>query len=224
MDARTVLSCVPQLAGETRALHSDTELRSWITAERSRHDVTAVRVPLEGLPGWRRGQDSIDHEDGRYFRVVAVSVGAGSREVSRWTQPLFEPTGLGVTAFLTRRIGGVPHVLVHARVEAGFADTVELGPTVQYTPANYARLTGPERPPFLDLVLSATRSRIRYEAVHSEEGGRFLNAESRYLFVDAEEAPLDPPPGYRWATPTSSPDWCGTTTTSTCRPAPCCPA
>ncbi|MEV4341493.1 NDP-hexose 2,3-dehydratase family protein [Streptomyces sp. NPDC049590] len=201
MDARTVLACAPFPDPEDVALHSETELLSWFTAERARHDLAAERVPLDGLPGWRRGPWSIDHEEGRYFRVVAVSVEAGSREVSGWSQPLFEPRGLGVTAFLTRRIGGTPHLLAHARVEGGFADTVELGPTVQYTPENYAGLPSP--PPFLETVLKAGRERIRYEAVHSEEGGRFLNAESRYLFVAAgeAEAPLQAPPGYVWVTP-----------------------
>ncbi|GAA5075277.1 NDP-hexose 2,3-dehydratase family protein [Streptomyces similanensis] len=200
MDARTVLACAPFAGGESAALHSETELLSWFTAERSRHDVTAERVALAGLPGWRRDAWSIAHEDDRYFRVVAVSARADSREVTGWTQPLFEPRGTGVTAFLTRRIGGVPHLLAHARVEGGFADTVELGPTVQYTPSNYDHL--PARPPFLDTVLAADPARIRYEAVHSEEGGRFLNAESRYLFVEADEAqaPLEAPPGYLWAT------------------------
>ncbi|MCX5203224.1 NDP-hexose 2,3-dehydratase family protein [Streptomyces sp. NBC_00237] len=203
MDSRTVLACAPFPDAAPGALHSDTELLSWITAERSRHDVSARRVPLDALPGWHRGESAIDHEDGRYFRVVAVSVQAGSREVSGWTQPLFEPYGLGVAAFLTRRVGGALHVLVHARVEGGFLDTVELGPTVQYTPDNYAHLHGDERPRYLDEVLAAEPDRIRYEALHSEEGGRFLNAESRYLLVEADEAtaPLDPPAGYCWVTP-----------------------
>ncbi|KUL31164.1 NDP-hexose 2,3-dehydratase family protein [Streptomyces regalis] len=203
MDARTVLSCALAPEPGTDALHSDTELLSWFTAERARHDVSAERVPLRDIRGWKRGHGTIDHEAGRYFSVVAVAVEAGNREVARWTQPLFEPHGLGVTAFLTRRFGGVPHLLAHARVEGGFADTVELGPTVQYTPENYAHLTAAHRPPFLDAVLDADPSRIRYEAVHSEEGGRFLNAESRYLFLesDEQEAPLDPPPGYVWVTP-----------------------
>lgn len=203
MDSRTVLACLPFADGEPAALHSDTELLSWITAERSRHEVRARPMPLGSVSGWVRGTDTIEHEHGRYFRVVAVSVEAGNREVGSWTQPLFEPRGLGVTAFLMRRIGGVPHVLAHARVEGGFLDTVELGPTVQYTPGNYAHLDRAERPPFLDLVRSAEPRRIRYEAVHSEEGGRFLRAESRYLVleVDDTQVPLDPPPGYRWVTP-----------------------
>ncbi|MEU3750668.1 MULTISPECIES: NDP-hexose 2,3-dehydratase family protein [Streptomyces] len=203
MDSRTVLACAPFPDQATGALHSDTELLSWITAERSRHDVSARRVPLDGLPGWQRSEEAIDREDGRYFRVVAVSVQAGSREVSGWTQPLFEPYGLGVAAFLTRWIDGALHVLVHARVEGGFLDTIELGPTVQYTPDNYSHLDGDGRPRYLDEVLAAGPDRIRYEALHSEEGGRFLNAESRYLLVEADEetAPLNPPAGYRWVTP-----------------------
>ncbi|MEU1217133.1 NDP-hexose 2,3-dehydratase family protein [Streptomyces sp. NPDC005790] len=203
MDARTVLACASSPATDTHALHSDTDLLSWFTSERARHDVSAERVPLAGLTGWVRDEHSIGHEAGRYFNVVAVAVQAGSREVSGWTQPLIEPCGTGVTAFLFRRFGGVPHLLVHSRVEGGFLDTVELGPTVQYTPGNYAHVTGAARPPFLDTVLGADRSAVRYEALHSEEGGRFLNAQSRYLFVEADEreAPLDPPAGYRWATP-----------------------
>jgi oxidase EvaA len=203
MDSRTVLSCLPYGDDGAGALFSDVQLRSWITGERSRHDVRAERVPLDSVPGWKRGESVIEHEAGRYFKVVAVAVQAGNREVTGWTQPLFEPVGLGVTAFLTREFDGVPHVLVHARVEGGFLDTLELGPTVQYTPGNYAHLPEGDRPAFLDTVLGAGADRIRYETVHSEEGGRFLNAESRYLLVEADEThpPLDPPPGYAWVTP-----------------------
>ncbi|MFF5002847.1 NDP-hexose 2,3-dehydratase family protein [Streptomyces phaeochromogenes] len=203
MDSRTVLSCLPLPATASGALLTDIQLLSWITGERARHDVHAERVPLAGLPGWRQDEMTVEHEEGRYFNVVGVAVQAGNREVTSWTQPLFEPVGTGVTAFLTQEFDGVPHVLVHARVEGGFLDTVELGPTVQYTPGNYAHLAEKDRPPFLDSVLDASPDRVRYGAVHSEEGGRFRNAESRYLIVDAAEhdTPLDPPPGYTWVTP-----------------------
>jgi oxidase EvaA len=202
MDARTVLACVSPGRGESRALLSDTALLSWITEQRSRHLVTARRIPLRGVTGWTRGDDVITHDEGRYFSVVAVRVRAGNREVTSWTQPLFAPHGLGVNAFLVRQVDGVPHLLARARVEAGLFTTTELGPTVQCTPSNYAHLPSENRPAFLDLVLGANRERILYEAVHSEEGGRFLAAQSRYLFVtvDESEAPLVPPAGYQWVT------------------------
>ncbi|MFE0037734.1 NDP-hexose 2,3-dehydratase family protein [Streptomyces sp. NPDC059015] len=201
MNARTVLSCVPYPDTSTGALLPDAQLLSWFTGERSRHDVCAERIPLADVRGWKRGAESIEHEDGRYFKVVAVSVRAGNREVVSWDQPLVEPVGLGVTAFLVREIDGVPHLLVHARAEGGFLDTVELAPTVQCTPGNYTHLPPADRPPFLDAVLDAPPSHIHYQAVLSEEGGRFLNARSRYLVVEADDASLDPPPAYTWATP-----------------------
>jgi oxidase EvaA len=90
--------------------------------------------------------------------------------------------------------------LVRARLEAGFLDTAEFGPTVQCTPANYAHLPPDRHPMFLETVAAAEPGRIRYSALHSEEGGRFLDTVSRYMVIEADEAmaPLAPPFGFRW--------------------------
>jgi oxidase EvaA len=203
MDARTVLACAPMASAEAGAMHSDTDVLSWFTAERSRYDVRVRRIPLAQVRDWVRTEHNIHHVRSRYFRVTGVAVQAGNREVTSWMQPLFEPLGVGLTAFVVRRFGGVAHLLAHARVEGGFLDTVELGPTVQCTPEYYDDLPAEERPPFLDLVRRAAPERIRYSAMHSEEGGRFLNANNRYLIVEADEAeaPATPPPGFAWVTP-----------------------
>ncbi|MFG3660760.1 NDP-hexose 2,3-dehydratase family protein [Streptomyces sp. NPDC047706] len=203
MDARTVLACAPAQPAVPGALHSDRALLSWITAERSRHDRRVRSLPLAEVTDWVRGDWSVEHVPERYFRVMAVAVEAANREVAQWTQPLIEPLGVGVTAFVTRRFGGVPHLLAHALPEGGLLETLELAPTVQCTPDNYRHVAPAERPPFLDLVLDARPDQIRYGAVHSEEGGRFHHAQSRYLIVEADEeqAPAQPPPGYCWVTP-----------------------
>jgi oxidase EvaA len=202
MDARSVLACAPTAPAEAAAVRSDTDVLSWFTNERARHDVRARRIPLAEVSDWVRTDDTIQHAANRYFRVGAVSVEAGNREVTSWMQPLFEPVGVGLCAFLVRRFGGVPHLLVHARAEGGLLDTVELGPTVHCTPENYAHLPERERPLFLDLVRRIGADRIRYSALHSDEGGRFLNAVSRYLLVEAGEAEAgtEPPPGFAWVT------------------------
>ncbi|UMP01390.1 NDP-hexose 2,3-dehydratase family protein [Amycolatopsis sp. EV170708-02-1] len=200
MNSRSVLSCLPYHDPAPGAVLSDIQLLSWFTNERSRHDVRPARIPLKDVRGWKQGADAIEHEEGLYFKVLAVAVKGGNREKISWTQPLLESVGLGVVAFLVREIDGVRHVLVHARVDGGFVDTVELAPTLQCTPDNYAHLPAENRPPFLDEVMTVPRSRILYEAVHSEEGGRFLNVRARYLVVEAGET-VDPPPGYAWVTP-----------------------
>ncbi|MFC4560997.1 NDP-hexose 2,3-dehydratase family protein [Nocardiopsis mangrovi] len=203
MDARTVLACAPLPPRHGRAAHSDVELLSWFTGERTRRRVHTEPLPLGRTPGWERTADCIRHEAGRYFRVVGVDVRAATREVHRWTQPLIEPVGRGVVAFLTREIDGVAHVLAHARTEGGFRDTVELGPTVQCDPGSHRHLPPAARPAYLDAVLNAPPERVRYRAVHAEEGGRLLNAENSYLVVEASgpDARRPPPPDFRWVTP-----------------------
>ncbi|GGU72538.1 NDP-hexose 2,3-dehydratase family protein [Lentzea flava] len=215
MDARTVLACLPQVPSSSSkdgfrsalalsrdqdagALHTTAEVLSWFSWQRSETELDIQRIALYDLPGWYRTDTEIAREDGRFFKVVAADVRADSREVKGWSQPLFQPHGLGIAAFVAREYCGVLHLLVHARVEGGFADAVELGPTVQCVPWNYR---SSDSPPFLDQVLAAGSSRIRYEAIHSEEGGRFLEAESRYLIVEADHTvPDDPPDGYAWVT------------------------
>ncbi|MEX0173908.1 NDP-hexose 2,3-dehydratase family protein [Streptomyces sp. LMG1-1-1.1] len=203
MDARTVLASAPMAPAEIGALTSDADLLAWFTGERARQDIDVRRMPLREISGWRRDEYSVRRDDDRFFQVVAVSVEGAGREVAGWTQPIIEPVGQGIVAFARRVFDGVPHVLVHARVEGGFLDTAELAPTVQYVPENYAHLPAEHRPPFLDAILSAPADRVRYSTVHSEEGGRFLNAESRYLIVDTDEdtTPAEAPPGYHWVTP-----------------------
>ncbi len=223
MDARTVLSCLPfsgndlmalapaaddlraallrSCSAQFGALHPTDAVLSWITDARTRADITATRVPLREVRRWERSPRGIAHETGLYFSIIGVDVDASGREVKRWSQPMLSPASDSLAAFLVRRIDGVLHVLVDARVEPGYLDVVELAPTVQCTVINYAAAAPEDRPPFLDAVLNADPARIRFDATHSEEGGRFYHARTRYLVVETDDefAPADHP-DHRWLT------------------------
>ncbi|MER5538938.1 NDP-hexose 2,3-dehydratase family protein [Streptomyces mirabilis] len=216
MDTRTVLACLPvgpaggpgdgaataltaSLSAQAPAAHTLPELLLWFNAIRARSEVTVEPVPLAAVDDWVRDADEIRHTSGRHFAIVAVSVEAGNREVTGWTQPLISPRGTGVVAFLAKRINGVLHVLAHAHPEPGYVDIVELGPTVQCVPDNHAHLPPERRPRFLDEVLAARPEQILYDAVQSEEGGRFYRALSRYMVVETDEDRAVPE-DYRWMT------------------------
>jgi oxidase EvaA len=221
MDARTVLSCMPFAppragSGSRHApaafrralarsldrfagtLHDVGEILSWFTGEKTRHEVSTRLIPASQIVGWKRTAREIAREDGKHFRVMAVNVEASNREVRSWRQPLLAPVARGIIAFLAKPIEGVMHVLVHARVEPGFIDTAELGPTLQLLRENY---TGLPQPRYLDYVLGADPARIRFDAFLSEEGGRFFDAQNRYLVIEVEDDfPLRCPQDYRWVT------------------------
>lgn len=221
MDVRTVFACLPldqcapwvrgathdrfgeALAGSldpaSGSLHTNTEVLSWFTEIKTRSEIAADLVPLREIERWDRSEMEIAHEEGKYFRVVAVSARAHNREVPGWTQPLLAPCELGVIAFVVRRFQGVLHLLIRAGLEPGYLDVVELGPTVQCTPENYRDVPAHARPPFLDLVLTAHPDEFRYSAIQSEEGGRFLGARNRYLILEVEDDLLVPRE-YYWVT------------------------
>ncbi|MFE5157439.1 NDP-hexose 2,3-dehydratase family protein [Streptomyces sp. NPDC056697] len=209
MDARSVLACLPHSppapqettfpASRAHSRHRDADILSWITGLRTEREVFTERIPLRETAGWHRGTHRISHESGRFFSVMAVDVTAGGREVGGWTQPMIEPHGPGVVAFLLAYADQVPHVLVQARAEPGYTDVVELAPTVQCTPRNYTHLPEGATPPFLREVVEAPAERVRFDTVLSEEGGRFFHAFNRYLIVETEMSAVpEEPSHYRW--------------------------
>jgi oxidase EvaA len=201
MDARTVLSCLPFFSTEDRALHTSTEILSWITSNQAVHDVQTTVVGLRNLPGWRQSDWAISHERGIFFSVTAVDVVANSREVGGWTQPLIEPHGVGVIALLVKRLDGVLHALLRARIEPGYIDAIELAPTVQGTPENHAHLPGPLYQQLVDFGRRRQQGRVLFDAEMSEEGGRFYHSRSRYTVVEVgDDYPDEEPPGSRWIT------------------------
>ncbi|WP_409493551.1 NDP-hexose 2,3-dehydratase family protein [Amycolatopsis sp. cmx-11-12] len=223
MDARTVLSCLPfagvdvlpalssgtdqfrdslvrSYCGVQGSLCSTDEVLSWITEVRTRTEVHTSAIPLNAVRQWYRTEEKIAHTSGRYFDVIGVDVRAGGREVGHWMQPMIAPIGRGVVALVVRQVQGVLHALVHARTEPGYVDVIELAPTVQCTPDNYLSLPAAARPRFLDTVLGAEPGQIRFEAILSEEGGRFYHARNRYLVVEVDEDPDLEHSDFRWVT------------------------
>lgn len=184
------------------ALHDTAELLSWFTEAKGRCTLDRRLIPLNRVAGWTGRDGVLTHDENRHFTVVGVDVRASNREVAGWSQPMFAPRSPGLIAFLTRRIAGVPHVLVQARIETGAFDRIEMAPTVHCQPGNYQSgfVPGTRQPRFLDGVLATSPERILLDVIHSEEGGRFYHARSRHLLIEAEDAPLDTPPDFVWMT------------------------
>ncbi|MEU3020557.1 NDP-hexose 2,3-dehydratase family protein [Nocardiopsis sp. NPDC007018] len=188
----------PDQGGTAR--HGMTETLSWLADARTRLGWRALDVPLRSLPGWSRTPDRVHDDAERDFRIIGVRVEAHNREVTSWTQPLLSPRGHGLSVFLVRSFDGVAHVLVQARPEPGLRDCLELAPTVQ-RPGGVNAAVPAEPDELLAEALTEDPSRVRFDSLLSEEGGRFHHAQTRYRVVAASDALTDTPgPGWRWLT------------------------
>jgi oxidase EvaA len=120
--------------------------------------------------------------------------------VRRWTQPMVRPVERGIAAFVTRRIDGLLHFLVQARMEIGVWNLIELGPTVQYLPGA-PDTAGATVPFMLPEVLDGASASTRHRSTQSEEGGRFYQYVTENIVVELDDrGPLSVPPNYTWVT------------------------
>lgn len=175
------------------------EVLSWLTNLKSRYDLFVERVPLNEIKEWECRDDEIVRYDKKYFRVLGVRVHIENREVVSWCQPLVQPMQQGICAFVVKKIGGIYHFLVQAKLECGNRDVFELAPTVQCLTGSI--FNGSSRPPYTDYVLNVRKEQVVYEAIQSEEGGRFFHEQNRNMIVEADDDfPMDLPPTYQWMT------------------------
>lgn len=221
MDTRTVLAGIDfaeylvseadlsEMSGFGRAMYESAtalsgvktlrEVLSWLTNLKSRYDLSVERVPLNQIKEWECRDDEIVRYDKKYFRVLGVRVHIANREVVSWCQPLVQPMQQGICAFIIKKIGGIYHFLVQAKLECGNRDVFELAPTVQCLTGSI--FNGAPRPPYTDYVLNAKKEQIIYDALQSEEGGRFYHEQNRNMIVVADDDfPMDLPHTYQWMT------------------------
>ena len=173
---------------------------SWLTNLKAKYDLHVSPCAINDMPEWERNDMELARPDGKYFKIIGVNVVISNREVASWCQPLVQPMQDGVCAFIIKKINGVYHFLVQAKLECGNFDVMELAPTVQMLTGN---MYHPDSivPDFAEYVLNAPKEHILIDSLQSEEGGRFYHEQNRNLIIEAEDDfPLDVPPRYTWMT------------------------
>lgn len=185
----------------SRFLYSIDDIISWITQQKMLYELNVENIPLKDVKKWVFTSEKIHHEANKYFSVIGVNVEIGNREVKSWDQPLIESAQEGIIAFIIKKIDGIYHFLVQAKLEAGNFDIVELAPTVQCLTGNYRKNDNEYDVEFLDDVLDAKPEQIVFSTFQSEEGGRFFREQNKNMIIEVDDNfPLEIPDKYIWMT------------------------
>ncbi len=218
MNARTVLSCISygaesiwgtgdsagddfhaQVIESHQSRGSDTDVATamtWLIDQKANFQLDVRRIALRDMDEWVCDEDSVRHQEGRYFQIVGLSIGATSREVASWDQPMLEPTAGNVVAFICQNRSGVLEFLVQAVVQPGLTDRMELAATIQLSPGNYRGRQ--DFPPLVE-YLHSPDSWVRLKNVQSEDGGRFLHADTTHVVINVpDDHVIETPENYCW--------------------------
>ena len=189
------------LSSETNHAYTSTrDHLSWLTGLKTKYDLFVDYCPILDMPGWEKTETEIVRQDKKYFRVIGVNVTISNREVASWCQPLVEPMQHGLCAFIIKKIHGVYHFLVQAKLECGNFDVFELAPTVQCLTGDVYAHTA-IKPAFAEYILNAPKEQVIFDTLQSEEGGRFYKEQNRNMILEVgDDFPLELPERYTWMT------------------------
>lgn len=182
-------------------LHKLQHIIQWITSLKFKYELDIQKIPIGDINNWIYDGNSIYHEKNKYFFVVGVDVKIGNREVIAWNQPMVKSAQEGLMGFLVKRINGIFHFLVQAKLEAGNFDIIELAPTVQCLTGNYRKGMNEYTIPYLEYFIKPDEENIWYSTYQSEEGGRFYQEQNLNMIIEVgEDFPIKVEENYCWMT------------------------
>lgn len=166
----------------------------WYEDECNKCQMTVERIPLAECKQWTYDKKgSLVHSSGEFYRVDGIRVSKStSREVSGgWDQPILTQVGYdgGILGLLRKRIDGIPHYLVEAKIEPGNYNLVQISTTVQATFSNLKRAHNGSSTPYSEYFLNTVENsgRVIFDRWMSEDGGRLLNKRNKSMIVEIPE-------------------------------------
>lgn len=222
MDTRTVLSCIPfynhnlseEELDELEAKVDDKALfRSifrvkdefllprmyqYINNTKMFEETKERFLPLKEMNQWIFDDHGIVYHKEHDFKVVFCDIMIEGREVTHWSQPLFEATGIALFGLFTCVDEGIRKFLIKAKKEVGCFDLVEFGPSVQVEPSHLYHQHDQVTQLFIDKLNQ--KKDIRIDVLLSEEGGRFYHEQNRNAIIEIDKYDVDvnEEDGYFW--------------------------
>lgn len=172
----------------------------WLDNAKAANHIMVKREGLKTLKEWRLDSTgAFSHREGRFFQVIGIEVRSTGREVSSWGQPILANPARGVIGLLTQKRDGQRHYLMQAKAEAGNRSMIQLGPTVQFTPSNYAGNEKLPKPFLFDEFANGNRFPVVWQNYQAEEGARFFQEAHLHRVQELpDDYVLALPPGFYW--------------------------
>ena len=160
----------------TEGINSLKDFHIWFTQKKELGKFEVDLAPLKSLKDWSMDSFSgtYGHKSGKFFSVNGLDV---KREVNgdfqHWTQLIINQSEQGILGLLAKRIDGIIHVLVQAKMEPGNINFIQVSPTVQSTRSNYTKVHGGKSTKFIEYFIGKSTGTVIFNQLRSEQGSRY---------------------------------------------------
>lgn len=182
------------------ALHETAYILDWVKKKNQEVAVDVKQVAFTQLAQWRVNPKTgnIAHQSGKFFSIEGLKIYANADRVSEWSQPIIHQPEVGYLGFIVKKINGILHFLIQAKIEPGNVNCVQLSPTIQATRSNYMQVHSGNAPKYLEYFKNK-KGYVVIDQLQSEQGARFYRKRNRNIILEVEdEIAVDP--NFIWIT------------------------
>jgi oxidase EvaA len=201
METNTQIEFIRSALSKGGECFAEGDVMGWFRERQQAHRFRLEQIPFADLVKWGFDPETgnLRHESGRFFSIEGIRVQTNWGLKPEWEQPIINQPEIGFLGFITKKIDGVLHFLVQAKMEPGNINMIQLAPTLQATRSNFTRVHQGKSPPYLEYFTDRSRSRVLMDALQSEQGARFLRKRNRNIIIEVKD---DIPvyDDYRWMT------------------------
>ena len=170
----------------------------WVDEKNKSLKVNINKVSLDSIKGWSVDNGIIKNANGSFFTIVGMKKYDGDKVYAE--QPIIIQDEIGYLGFICKKIEGVLHFLVQAKIEPGNINKIQLSPTIQATKSNFEQKHGGKRPAYLDYFLNAEKYEIIVDQIQSEQAERFNKKRNRNIIIDIKDDDIEVLPSHMWMT------------------------
>jgi len=184
-------------------LASVTKTLEWLRKIKDEVSTRIEQIPIDKMRSWKFDEHTgnIYHESGRFFSIEGIRVETNWGKVPVWEQPIINQPEIGLLGLITKKIGGILHFLMQAKIEPGNINTVQISPTIQATKSNYTRVHKGKVPDYFEYFNGDRQVTVLLDQLQSEQGARFLRKRNRNVIIEVEEKEdLNIPDNFIWVT------------------------
>lgn len=183
-----------------KTLNSTQEIIAWMSNQQEKTHIKISATTSDENSFWyyNEAKGTILNRAESFFSIQGAQLIDSNSKVLK-EQPIINQSEVGYLGIIVKKINGILHFLLQAKIEPGNLNGVQLSPTIQATRSNFSGAHGGKQPAYLDYFMNEEKYDILYDQLQSEQAGRFLKKRNRNIILFVEEE-IDLLPNFCWVT------------------------
>lgn len=180
----------------TKGFHETSFLLEWINQENAANKAVLSPYEISDDSFWffDKENSTVRNRNNSFFSISGIK-----REDNE--QPIILQNEVGYLGIIGKRINGVLHFLMQAKIEPGNINNIQISPTIQATESNFTQKHGGRVPHYLEYFKNVNNYEVVYDGEEPEQCSRFFKKFNRnVIIVLPDDVELEILPHFRWMT------------------------